>query len=532
MRVTLVNPPTIVTLTNYLSTVAMAPVGPAYIAAQLRRAGHDVEVVDGTGSALEHFEKRERFYVRGLSIPDLLDRIHPDTQVIGLGCMFTPQWILVRELVNAIKQRFPHATMVLGGEHPTGLPEYCLQTSPADVIVLGEGERIAVDLLEALDRGTGLEDVLGIVYRGENGEIRINPRAPRIRDVDALPWPAWDLFPIDEYIENGVPHGARLGRAMPMLATRGCPYQCTYCSSPQMWTTRWFARSVRDVVDEMVAYQDRYGADDFHFEDLTFVIKRDWIIAFCREVVERGLVCSWQLPSGTRSEAIDEEVIEWMKRAGCKVLSYAPESGSTRLLKDIKKKINIDRMLAASRPAIKHRLRLQANMLIAYPGETWRDVFSTYWLLFRMALLGFQEINLSAFYPLPNTEIWHQLRREGKLVLDDDFFLRIFRGHDPRNPASWNPLMSDGQLRIAIWVGYLLFFFTSWITHPWRPIRLIFNTARGKSATKFERIVGEFAGKALRLRRAEDKTRRGIRRAQEATPVPQASSPVREPVEN
>src|SRR6201999_3016153 len=151
-----------------------------------------------------------------------------------------------------------------------------------------------------------------------------------IRALDTIPPPAWELVPLENYLSNGLTNGVNLGRSMPMLASRGCPYQCTFCSSPFMWTTRWVSRDVHLLVDEIIEYQERFGITNVDFYDLTAIVKRDWIIKFCEEPLRRGVKITWQLPSGTRSEAIDAEVVGWLERSGCRNLSYAPESGSER----------------------------------------------------------------------------------------------------------------------------------------------------------------------------------------------------------
>ncbi len=104
---------------------------------------------------------------------------------------------------------------------------------------------------------------------------------------------------------------------MPLMATRGCPYRCTFCSNPVMYGTRWVARSPDHVLDEIQRYQDRYGATDFPFWDLTMVLKRDWVLDFCSKVEERGMEFTWQLPSGTRAEIVDHEVARALCRSGC-----------------------------------------------------------------------------------------------------------------------------------------------------------------------------------------------------------------------
>jgi radical SAM superfamily enzyme YgiQ (UPF0313 family) len=316
MRLTLVQPPQLISPTNYISTIAIPPLGLAYLAAASREAGHTVEAVDGVGEALENiwqFDAERDIWLRGLALDDIVHRIPVDADIIGVGCMFSCQWPSTRELLHRIRARFPDALILLGGEHASSAPERTLREAPIDLCAVGEGEETMVAVLERAAAGNGFDQVPGVVYRAADGSIVDNGPRARIRDIDEIPLPLWDLFPVEQYIDFASPHGAVRGRSLPMLATRGCPYQCTFCSSPAMWTTAWRAREVKSVVDEMVLYNQKYGVTDIHFEDLTAVVKRTWILEFCREVLSRDVEFTWQLPSGTRSEAIDQEVAELMR---------------------------------------------------------------------------------------------------------------------------------------------------------------------------------------------------------------------------
>src|SRR5262249_6972104 len=155
----------------------------------------------------------------------------------------------------------------------------------------------------------------------------------RIRNVDDLPLPAWDGFPMEEYLSTRNGNGVYRGRAMGILATRGCPYKCTFCSNPSMYGNLWMPRSPAKVLDEIELYIKKYNAQNIDFYDLTFVLRKSWILEFCREIERRGLVFTWQLPTGTRSEVIDREVSEALYRTGCRNITYAPESGSPETLK-------------------------------------------------------------------------------------------------------------------------------------------------------------------------------------------------------
>ena len=147
----------------------------------------------------------------------------------------------------------------------------------------------------------------GTAYR-RDGAVVLEERRARVRDVDAIPAPAWDLFDVKGYDEHGLVTGIHRGVTVPILATRGCPYRCAYCSSPNMWTTKWVARDPRLVADEIEGYVREYGASNFPFHDLTAILRREWVLDFCREIVARGLKINWQLPSGTRCEVVDHEV--------------------------------------------------------------------------------------------------------------------------------------------------------------------------------------------------------------------------------
>jgi len=138
MKVCLIEPPKFVSLTNFVSTISMPPIGLAYIAAAIREAGHDVAVVDAPGSAPRNYHIfKDEIRVRGLTQEEIIERIPSDAQVIGLGCMFTSHWVYVRQLVSKIRKLFPTAFLLMGGEHVTGFPEFSLEQAPLDSVVMG-----------------------------------------------------------------------------------------------------------------------------------------------------------------------------------------------------------------------------------------------------------------------------------------------------------------------------------------------------------------------------------------------------------
>ncbi len=487
MKICLIEPSKFVSLTNLVSTISMPPIGLAYIAAALREAGHEVTVVDGPGSAPRNFFQFKGVRVRGLTKEDIIERIPKDSEVIALGCMFTSNWVYVREIVKDIRVRFPNAKLIMGGEHVTGFPELSLEQAPLDAVVLGEGEEIVIHLLKHLEKGTPLEELEGVAFRSSDGSIQVKPRYRRIKDIDSISWPAWDLFDIQQYNEVNQPHGASQGRFMPMLATRGCPFQCTFCTSPNMWTTEWIARDYKDVVDEMQQYQEHYRTSDFQFEDLTAIVRKDWIIDFCDEIVRRGMKVTFQMPSGTRSESIDAEVAQKLKAAGCHEFAFAPESGDPEILKAIKKKVKLPAMYDAARNAMDAGINVGCFFIIGFPEDTYRSVLKTYGAMVKCALRGFTNVNLNAYSPQPNTESFQELQANGVITeLNDEYLMSLFTFQDfGAKKTSYNPKFGDLELSFLVILGQGLFYVFYFLRKPKRIFDLIYDlfsdSARNKS---------------------------------------------------
>ena len=195
-------------------------------------------------------ENNNNFINVGLSTQQILQHLaSKNFNVLFVSLMFSHDWPMSKSIIQTIKKKYPNVLLVCGGEHISASPEFCMKDCPEiDICVLGEGEETSVDLLKTFEQKKSLSGVNGIVFRS-NKEIIRNPKRPRINKLDNISWPAWDLFPLENYLSNGFGYGVNSGRSMPMLISRGCPYQCTFCSSPQMWTTKWQARNVECVLD-------------------------------------------------------------------------------------------------------------------------------------------------------------------------------------------------------------------------------------------------------------------------------------------
>jgi radical SAM superfamily enzyme YgiQ (UPF0313 family) len=485
-RVCLVRPPTLTSASAY-GQDAVPPLGLAYIAGALRAAGHEVHAVDAVGEAVHQYSRirwSDRALLHGLRVAEIVARIDRDADVIGVACMFSVEWPVVADLIAAIRAAFPVALIVLGGEHVSACPEMTLSACPADVGVLGEGEETIVELLEAHAERRDLGTVAGIVCRAADGRVARTAPRERIRDLEDIPRPDWTPFPVETYIDNALSHGANLGRSMPILASRGCPYRCTFCSSPLMWTTRWSARKPEAIVAEMKEYIRRYRVTNFDFYDLTAIVKRSWIVDFCRLLIAEDLGITWQLPSGTRSEAIDEEVARLLHASGCRIVSYAPESGSPAELARIKKKVDPDRMLASMRGARRAGLTVKANFVFGFPGSSWGEAVETFRFLARLAVIGIDEINAFPFSPYPGSALFDELLAAGKIRFDDDYFRSLLAFNDPANSVSYTELVGSRGLAWLNFAAMAFFYALSFGLRPHRAMQLAASLMTRNTSTR------------------------------------------------
>jgi radical SAM superfamily enzyme YgiQ (UPF0313 family) len=487
-HITLIRAP-FVTSTYTFSTVLEPPLGLAYVAAALEDSGHRVALIDSVGEALDQRQPAAHpgLIAYGLSIQEILERIPDDTQAIGVSVMFSQQWPHAEALVRAIHARCPDTPIFIGGEHATVTWEYLLARCPEiTACVLGEGELTAVELAAWVDGKFPLESVAGIAFR-DGGTPRKSVVRTRVNELATLPWPAWHLVPLEAYFSRGMYQGVNRGRSMPILATRGCPFRCTFCSSPEMWTTRYVVRPVEELVDEIESYVKTHEISNVDFEDLTAFIKRDWILALCAEIERRQLRITYQLPGGTRSEALDREVLEALYRTGCRNITYAPESGSTRTLKRIKKKVRLDRMLDSMKAAVAVGMVVKLNMIIGFPFETRRDIFATLRFCLKLARLGVEDIPIYLFSPYPGTELYDDLRRDGILPeMSNEYFAGLTYNDVSRGTRL---CAAVGPVEIELYriFGMVASLAIAYAMHPSRVLRTVRNVFRGAEESMVER---------------------------------------------
>jgi anaerobic magnesium-protoporphyrin IX monomethyl ester cyclase len=467
-----------------------APLGLAYIASSLQKEGHQISVVD---SSAEGFKDVSQFlgdlYIYGLSIEQIVSRINPDAEVICFALMFTNNWLSSRELIKQVKRSFPKAVLIGGGEHATAAPDLCLQQAPLDYIVLGEGEETVVDLVDALENKREIKDVPGVAFLQNQKLFKTKPRK-RIKEVKDIPWPAWELFPLQKYFDQKMSHGVFRGKTLPVMATRGCPYTCTFCSNPQMWGRKYEMRPPSDFVDELVFLNEKYGVVNFDLYDLTAIIFKDWIVAMCTEILDRKLNITYQLPSGTRAEAIDFEVADLLFKSGCKNITYAPESGSKEVLLRVKKKVKIGKMLDSIRYSYQAGINIHLNMIIGFPEDTHKNFWQTWLFIVKASWCGAHDLAMAVFTPYPGSELYDELTKQGKVdIYKDEGIIEIINSYDLWPSKVYSNNMGETMVKIYVFIALITFYGTNYLFRPQRLFITLRNIVTKNHESRLEQIL-------------------------------------------
>lgn len=498
----LIRPPMVLSKFS-LSTSATPPLAIAYLSGSLRANGFFPQTVDALGDGINTFTEIEGTVglAQGLAINEIVDRISPNAKVIGYSAMFSCSWTYDKNILQRIRDKYPEALIVAGGEHITACPEYVLKDCPAvNICVRGEGEETFLDIVKTVQQEKDHLGIEGISYI-KNGHLVTNPPRARIRNIDNIPEPYWDDLPLETYMGGGYSHGVNIGRSMPLLATRGCPFRCTFCSSPSMWTTRWEARSPRLVFEEMVKYVEKYKAENFDLYDLTAIVKKNWIVEFCDIIIKSGQKFTWQLPSGTRSEAIDTEVVDKLWLSGCRNMNYAPESGSPEVLARIKKKVSLPRLVESMRSAVKRGLNVKINMIFAFPKDTPYELWQNFKFGVKCAWLGVDDSSFIPFVPYPGSELYRDLAKQNKIeAMSDDYFNSLIPFSDLAFAKSYNPYLKDWQL---VWLRYLyfsVFYGVMFMRWPNRFLRIVKNLVTGQQESRGEEIVKNILSRKRQLK--------------------------------
>jgi len=478
-------------------------IGLAYIGAYLKQNGLDYQAIDACGLALDRilpYEGSDNIYVQGLSVDEVVERIGPGTKIVGMTCLFSHCWPLVVRLVREIRRTRPGVFLVAGGEHPTALPQSALDDDLFEVVVAGEGEETFLELSRAVLGGQPWKAIHGLIYR-ENGNLVRNPDRRRVLQIDGFPQPDWEPWCIEAYIAHHQMPGINLGRQMPILGSRGCPYDCKFCSNAGMWTRKYLMRDPQGLVDEMESMKRKYRVDSFTFMDSTFVVDRKKTLAFAKELIARKTNITYQLPAGTRCEAFDDELAEALSDSGLRNFAFAPESGSTEILAVIRKQIDLGRFERAVRTVLKTRMTVCCFIVIGVPEETPATLQQTLQLLRKLAWLGVHDVTVSQFTPYPGSDYFRELWAAGRLSRDLTELKDVIDFYSPHDKSYAKALTPRQLYRWMLWL-YVNFYVLSFVRRPFRLLKNLWEfLARGVENTRYMRLLKDLLVKRRHWRK-------------------------------
>ena len=405
MKIVFLNVP----FSNYLETIKVGdgsmPLNLLYLASYARSKGHKVAVVDAETESLDFETTKERVLAEN---PDLLAMTVP-----------TPAMYPTDQLTQLIKKD-SDVKMVVGGYHPSAIPVQTLQDLEAvDFVIAGEGEETLADLADALETNRPLKEVKGLVFR-ENGRIVQNPTRPRIKDLDSLPFPARDLVKQEFYRLPQIKRITSNSYATSLVTSRGCPYDCNYCSSKQVWERKLTFRSAENVVDEIEECVEKYNVRDFTIYDDLFTLVKRRVIEICYEIRRRKLDINWYCMG--RVDTISGELLHHMDRAGCRQIHFGLESGNQTVLDSVRKQTTLDHARRAMKLMKKTRIMAAGSFMIGNPGETEETVNDT--INFAREL----QLDYPSFYiatPYPGTDLYNYALEKG--IINKDVTWKDFR---------------------------------------------------------------------------------------------------------
>ena len=378
MKVLLINPPQ----TFYPGSDPPAgnlPLGLMYIAAVLDKTGHKVEILDAfmTGSS---FRKIGDTIIVGMPyerIKEEIRRRKPD--IVGIANPFTCQVEHAIRVGNIVKEVDPSILTVVGGPHVPAVPvEFLEEAKNVDIAVIGEGEYTMLDIAKFFEGTKKISEVQGIVYR-KNGAITQNSPRPFIKNLDELPYPAYHLVDMEQYLNpKKIEYRSFKDRAISMITSRGCPFNCSFCSVHLHMGKMFRAHSVNYVINHIEHVVDKYRVKTIFFEDdnLTLDVKR--FEAICDKIIEKGIKFSWETPNGIRADFLTLSLLKKMKKSGCQSVFFGIESGDQYVLDNIiDKNLNLKNVVKVAKMCKDIGLNTAAFYIIGFPGEKKEHMLKT-----------------------------------------------------------------------------------------------------------------------------------------------------------
>ena len=383
-----------------LSDHIQPSLGLGYLATACRDRGHNVTILD----CIKEGVKNDNLFQR-------VNELKPD--IVGFQC-YTFDLKPVKEALEGCKNLKPDLITVIGGPHPSAAPEQSFEyfKDYLDFIFIGEAERGLPLLLDKLDHRISIDlaEIPGLAWR-ENGDIRLNQQV-FVDNLDGLGMPAWDLIHPEKYPESQ--HGAFFKKfpIAPLMVTRGCPYNCTFCAGSIVCGKKVRKHTIDFMLKQIKYLYDIHEIREFHIVDDNFTFDKNYVKEFLRRLIGLNLDISWATPNGVRIDTLDEEVLRLMKQSGLYLISLGIESGSDRVLGLMEKNTTVRKVREGISLIHSSGIDVAGFFIMGFPGETREDIKKTIEFSLDLDLI---RANYFTYLPFPGSSSYNELASKGEL---------------------------------------------------------------------------------------------------------------------
>ncbi|HJN02584.1 MAG: radical SAM protein [Nitrospinota bacterium] len=413
-----------------------------YLASILKQQNHDVAYLDCIKEGFDQTDIKEWMQKNG------------PFDVVGCT-VFSGDVYSANSMFKTAKKIWPDCHTTAGGPHPSAIPAHFLKNSPfLDTCFKGEAEIGLPMLLEAISRNdmnANLDNVPGLVWR--NGEEIKSNEFGFIPELDDIPFPDWSLLCPESYPDS--PHGTFTKRVpvAPIVSTRGCPFPCTYCAVSLVNGRKMRVRGIDNILDEIELLYNQFGIREIHFEDDNFTFSKKRTMEFCENLLKRKIDITWAVPNGVRLDTLDREALKLMEKSGCYSFAIGIESGSPKILKDMKRKVTLDVMEDRIRMIAENtNIRMTGYFIISYPTETLADINKTIDFSLKLPI---HRADYHNFMPLPGTTSFNEILKNGEMKLESidwDKIIILDTHYSPRG-------ISQARTRFIVKTSFLKFYF-------------------------------------------------------------------------
>jgi len=411
------------------------PVGLSYVASAVHRSRHDLSIIDMDADRIGYGELEDR--LRAM-----------DFDAVGFGCIVTG-YKIVKELTRIVKKVHPTAWVIVGNSVASSVPETLLQNTAVDIAVIGEGDVTIVDVLDCLDQGGDLQTVDGIYYRDQD-QIKKTPPRKIIADIDKIPFPEWELFDVQRYLEMSCkyvsepyPMEMEKIRAFPVNTARGCAFKCTFCYHV-FRNDKYRYRSSSNIIEEISEIQKRYQVNYINFwDELTLLSVRQTEVLM-DAILGSGLHFHWTAACrGDLFSMNDLGLLKKMKKAGCVGLGYSLESANRNILKSMNKKLDPNDFVEQAKALKKAGIVSWTSLVLGYPEETEETIRETFELCYQNDIYPSSGFLL----PQPGTPIYEYARQHGYIEDEEAYLMDMGDRQDLRVNLTG---MSSGNLEKCV----------------------------------------------------------------------------------